>query len=55
MKSYLHLVALTSLLVTLPSLARAADYHHVHLAAPKRRRSGPVVNDEHGLHGDESP
>jgi predicted enzyme related to lactoylglutathione lyase len=34
MKNYLHLAALTSLLVTLPGIARAADYHHVHLAAP---------------------
>ena len=30
----LGLAALAALLVTLPSAAHAADYHHVHLAAP---------------------
>ncbi|HZM92052.1 MAG TPA: VOC family protein [Vicinamibacterales bacterium] len=34
MKNYLGLAALTSVLVALPGMAGAADYHHVHLAAP---------------------
>src|SRR4030095_11227791 len=33
-KHSLGLAALTAMLVTLPGAAHAADYHHVHLAAP---------------------
>jgi predicted enzyme related to lactoylglutathione lyase len=35
MKTYFRLVALTALFLAVATLARAADYHHVHLAAPK--------------------
>jgi len=34
MKNRLTLVALVAILVTIPGVARAADYHHVHLASP---------------------
>jgi catechol 2,3-dioxygenase-like lactoylglutathione lyase family enzyme len=34
MKNHLRLAALAALLVAFPGVALAADYHHVHLAAP---------------------
>ena len=34
MNNYFRLAALAAVLVALPSVAPAADYHHVHLASP---------------------